>query len=327
MVRHTRHRIILTALLLVLPVTAQAGENNLTFEHVMNIGSDGTDEGQFKYIEDIAFTKDGHLVATDASHAWVQVFSKAGAYLARFGGKGDDDHGLDKPEGIAVDPDGNIFVADYITGNIKKYDSSYRWVKTFSEYGPAPGQNMRSEFMHVAAGRLYLAEAGNHRIDVFDLDGNFLFNFGTRGTAPGQFNTPEDVQACGDRLYVSDLLNDRIQVFDFDGKFLTMWGRTGSAPGEFRSPAGLTCDDADGRVYVTEIGNSRIQVFDGNGGYLGGWGRKGSADGEFENIHGLAVDQTSGTVYVADTGNSRIQVFRPVAAAARAAAPMDRGAR
>src|SRR5215212_5913024 len=77
-------------------------QDKVTFEHVMNIGSTGTGEGQFKYVEDFAFTKDGHLLATDAVHAFVQVFDKtSGKFISRFGGKGDDDKHLDKPEGIA----------------------------------------------------------------------------------------------------------------------------------------------------------------------------------------------------------------------------------
>src|SRR3978361_58572 len=76
------------------------------FEHVLNIGSAGDGEGQFSYVEDMAFTRDRRLLATDASHAWVQEFDKnTGKFLARLGGKGEADHQLDKPEGIAVDPE------------------------------------------------------------------------------------------------------------------------------------------------------------------------------------------------------------------------------
>jgi hypothetical protein len=76
-----------------------AGAAELKFQHVMNIGTEGVGEGQFKYVEDFAFTKDGKLLATDAAHAWVQVFDKStGKFLGRFGGKGDDDQNLDKPE-------------------------------------------------------------------------------------------------------------------------------------------------------------------------------------------------------------------------------------
>src|SRR5262245_1529489 len=90
-----------------LALAASAQAQDVKFEHVMTIGSEGTGEGQFKYVEDFAFSKDGRLLVTDAAHAWVQAFDKAtGKFISRFGGKGDDDKHLDKPEGIAVDPDG-----------------------------------------------------------------------------------------------------------------------------------------------------------------------------------------------------------------------------
>jgi DNA-binding beta-propeller fold protein YncE len=291
---------------------APAGD--LKFEHVMNIGSEGYGAGQFKYIEDFAFSRDGHLLVTDASHAWGQAFDKTtGKFIARFGGKGDDDHHLDKPEGIAVDPDGNVFVGDYSTGFVKKYDASYRWLMTFSEYGSLPGQNMKSEFMGIRDGRLYLPDVDNHRINVFELNGKALFDFGGQGTAPGKFNNPEAAKFGSDgRLYVTDLMNDRVQVFDADGRLLAVWGHTGTGKGEFKAPAGLAFDRHD-NVYVTEIGNNRVQVFDRTGTHLAMWGRKGAGNGEFGNPHGIIVDKSTGYIYVADTGNNRIQVFRPVA--------------
>lgn len=303
------------ALLLGVPASAA----DLKFEHVMNIGSEGVGEGQFKYVEDFAFSKDGHLLVTDASHAYVQAFDKhSGKFIIRFGGKGEDDHNLDKPEGIAVDSDGNVFVADYNTGFIKKYDAdaTFKWTLTFSEYGSAPGQNMKSEFMDIRNGRLYMPDAGNHRINVFDLSGKALFQFGGPGTEPGKFSTPEAAKFSSEgKLYVTDLRNDRIQMFDADGKALGSFGRSGNGAGEFKSPAGLAFDKFD-NVYVTEIGNNRVQVFDKSGKFLTMWGSKGSGNGEFGNLHGVIVDKSTGYVYVADTANNRIQVFKPVLAKA-----------
>ena len=285
---------------------------NLRFEHVMNIGSAGEGPGQFKYVEDFAFTQDGKLLATDAAHAYVQVFDKtSGAYLTRFGGKGDDDHNLEKPEGISVDPNGNVFVADYTSGDVKVYDRNFAWLKSFSEYGSEPGQNIKSEFTDIYDGKYYMPEAGNHRISVWDLQGNFLFTFGSLGNQPGQVNNPEAAKfnSLGE-LVVSDLKNDRIQVFTKEGKLLRVFGKTGSGPGELKANSGIGIDKDD-NIYVGEIGNDRIQVFDKNGKPLTMWGKKGQNNGEFGNIHGVIVDKTTGWVYVADTANNRIQVFKP----------------
>ena len=68
------------ALMASVAISGQAAE--LRFEHVMNIGSEGSGQGQFKYIEDFAFSKEGHLLVTDAANSNVQVFDKTtGQYV------------------------------------------------------------------------------------------------------------------------------------------------------------------------------------------------------------------------------------------------------
>lgn len=284
----------------------------LHFEHVMSIGSEGDNLGQFRYVEDFAHTADGHLLVTDAAHAFVQVIDKTtGKFVARFGGKGEDDEHLDKPEGISVAPNGDIYVADYNTGEVEVYDSQFNWKKSFSEYGEEPGQNIKSEFTDIRDGKYFMPEAGNHRVSVWDLDGNFLFTFGEHGTGDGQLNNPEAAKFNSEgKLYVSDLKNDRIQVFDADGKFLFKFGESGQAAGQLKSPAGIGID-AEDNVYVAEIGNDRVQVFDKTGKWLAMFGTKGSADGQFGNLHGLTVDHATGWIYIADTANNRIQIFKP----------------
>lgn len=309
----TKGAAVAAAVAVTLIGTASAAEIQMRFEHVMNIGTQGEGEGQFKYVEDFAFTNDGKLLVTDAAHAYVQVFDKTtGKFITRFGGKGDDDANLDKPEGISVDPaTGRIFVADYNTGDVKIYDKDFKWLKTFSEYGSEPGQNIKSEFTDIRFNRYYMPEAGNHRVSVWDLDGKFLFTFGKKGNAPGDLNNPEASKFTSDgKLVVSDLKNDRIQVFDKDGKLLYGFGKSGSAPGEFKAPAGVGIDKHD-NIYVAEIGNNRVQVFSKDGKFLHMWGKKGAGNSEFGNLHGLIVDKETGWVYVADTANNRIQVFRP----------------
>lgn len=290
--------------------SAQAPENK--FKHVLSIGGEGTGEGQFKYVEDFAFAKDGSLLVTDASHAFVQAFdSKSGKFLGRFGGKGDDENNFEKPEGIAVDEDGNIFVADYSTGFIKKHDASFKLLQVFSGYGSELGQTIKAEFMDVRNGRLYVPDAGNHRVNVFSLSGSPLFNFGSAGSEPGNLNNPEAAKfdSTG-KLFVTDLKNNRVQVFDGEGRLLFIFGKEGDGRGEFRAPAGLSFDARD-NVYVTELANNRVQVFTNKGAFLATFGRKGPAEGEFSNPHGIIVERATGRIFVADTGNNRIQVFDP----------------
>jgi DNA-binding beta-propeller fold protein YncE len=262
---------------------------------------------------DFGLTADGkHLLVTDAVNATVQIFDKVtGKYIGMFGGKGDQPGNLVKPEGISVTPNGRIFVADFETGLVKIYDPNYQHIKTFSKYGSAPGENMKSEFTCIHNWKYYMAEAGNHRVSVWDLQGKFVFTYGEPGMENGQMKTPQacKVNSRGES-FVSDLGNNRVQVFDVDGKFLRSWGTSGSGPGAFQRPAGLAIDQHD-NVYVTETMNNRIQVFDRMGKLITSFGKSGDGIGEFVNLHGCLVDKDTGWLYVADTGNHRIQVFKP----------------
>jgi len=288
----------------------------MEFKHVMTFGSEGDGGGQFRYVEDFALALNGqHLLVTDAATAWVQVFDKkTGKFVTRFGGKGDEDHNLDKPEGISVDPKGNIWVADYNTGEVKIYDKEYKWIKTFSEYGSGPGQNMKSEFTDIYQGFYYMPEAGNHRVSVWDLDTNFIFSFGSKGSGLGEMDNPEAAKFNSrGELIVSDLNNGRLIVYKISpaqkkAEVLRTIASPGSEKAQLKANAGLGIDKDD-NIYVGEIGNNRVQVFSPDGESIAMWGKKGSGTGEFGNIHGVFVDKESGWVYVADTANNRVQVF------------------
>lgn len=307
-----RNLALLLCCLLVLGLYTATHAGELQFEHVMNIGTMGTGPGQFKYMEDFALDSKGYLLVTDAAHAHVQVFDKTtGKFITRFGGKGDEDGDLEKPEGVSVAPNRDIYIADYTTGDVKIYGKDYRWKKTFSEYGSKPGQNIKSEFTDIYDGLYYMPEAGNHRVSVWDLNGNFKFLFGGKGSGPGQLNNPEAAKFNSKgEVIVSDLKNNRIQIFTRDGRFLRTFAQEGSAPGELKANTGIGID-RDDNIYVGEIGNNRISVFDAQGNFITMWGRKGSGNGEFGNIHGVMVDKATGWVYIADTANNRVQVFKP----------------
>ncbi len=281
------------------------------FELVMTIGRPGVGPGEFSYVEDFAFGRDGHLIVTDAAHAFVQVFDKrTGAFITRFGGKGNRDENLERPEGVAVDAEGNIFVGDYSTGLVETYGPDYRWTGSFGGYGSALGQTMMSEFMDIRDGRHYVPDIGNHRVNVFSTAGEPLFHFGGLGRDAGRFDTPESAKFNSrGQLFVADLNNDRIQVLDPEGTPLFAFGTSGDGPGALDAPAGIAFD-RDDNVYVSEIGNARVQVFDRRGNFLAMWGKPGDGPGEFNHPHGVIVDPENGWIYVADTGNKRVQVFR-----------------
>ena len=212
-----------------------------------------------------------------------------------------------KPQGVAVDQQGNVYVTDYDDNRVQVFDDAGNFVRKWGWFGEDPGEFVQPLGIEIndALGRIYVAEMGNERIQVFDLNGKYLFHFGSQGQGDGQFSDVHDMAFGSKGLYVADTWNHRIQIFDHDGNYYGQWGGQGSGLGQFETPKAIAVHDD--LVYVADTGNDRVQVFDALGGYLSSFGITGTGKGEFVAPSGIDVDVAG--IVVADTGNHRVQRF------------------
>ena len=257
------------------------------------------------------------VTADGESHESEEVMSIPSPYLPvlQFGQEGVDDGEFRSPTGIALDSDGNVYVADTDNHAIQRFDKDGKFSARWG--GEADSEEGTFYYPRGLAtspeGHVYVADSGNNRVQKFDPDGNFLrawgkFGFAWRGAEAGQFDVPWGVATDQQgNLYVSDTSNARIQKFQPDGTPLLKWGKDGSFDGAFFYPRGLTIDFA-GHIYIADEGNHRIQKFDSRGNFLAKWGREGNGIGQFKSPWGVACDAL-GNVYVVDSGNHRIQKF------------------
>ncbi len=232
-----------------------------------------------------------------------------------FGAEGVDDGEFSSPTGIALDKDGNIYVADTDNHSVQKFDKDGKFIARWGG-DPSSEEGLFYYPRGLATdpdGNVFVADSGNNRVQKFDPDGSVLrawgkFGFAWRGADMGKFDVPWGVATDRDgNLYVSDTSNARVQKFRSDGTALLKWGRDGSFDGAFFYPRGIAIDFV-GNIYVADEGNHRIQKFDARGNYLTKWGREGSGPGQFKSPWGVACDAL-GNVYVVDSGNHRIQKF------------------
>ncbi len=175
---------------------------------------------------------------------------------------------FNRPRGIAVAPDGSLYVADSGNHRIQHLDTNGNLLQAWGSFadiskGPAPGGTFFEPWSVAVGpdGYVYVADTWNHRIQKFTSDGTFVKMWGTFGQAetPEAFWGPRTVVIDAEyRLYVMDTGNKRVVVFDKDGNYITQFGTAGSLAGQFDEPVGLAIDN-NGSAYVADTWNQRIQ--------------------------------------------------------------------
>ncbi|MEZ5402206.1 MAG: hypothetical protein R2729_21205 [Bryobacteraceae bacterium] len=295
------------------------------------------DRGGNVYVADY----DRHQVIRIGSSGVTTVI--AGNGFATFSGDGGPaiNASLRYPQGVAVAPDGSIYIADSGNNRVRRVaaDGTISTVagnglEPFSgDGGPATAASVFSPLAMAFdnAGNLYIADARHHRIRkvttagvISTVAGNGSEAFGGDGGAAtaASMNTPSGIalDASGN-LYIADTFNHRIRRVGANGVITTYAGSgpgyADGAPGgaAFSFPKGIAFD-SQGNLYVADPGNNRIRRIDaqsvstvagaGARGFSGDSGPPSAA--ELGGPSGVAFD-ASGTMYVADTSNGRVRAL------------------
>jgi len=148
---------------------------------------------------------------------------------------------LKTPDGLAVGPDGHLYVLDTTSHSVHVFGPDGKTRHTWGSYGQEAGQFNIPNSIAGHGDRLYISDWGNDRIQQFTLDGRFVRQWGSTGHDNGQFCYPTGIVAHGDRVYVADCFNNRLQVFTHDGTFVISFG-------DFSLPCGIAV--CNGRVWV-----------------------------------------------------------------------------
>ena len=178
-------------------------------------GKRGTNAGQFTLPRAVAVTSLGEVFVSEYSVLdRVQRFAARGEkLLASFGHSGNEPAEFNRPEGLCVDAQDRLYVADSCNHRIQVFSSDGKFLRAYGRAGKGKGDlSYPYDICVDAAGRQYVCEFGNSRIQVFDANDQPLEIIGSPGTAPGQFNNPWGVALdSAGNLYVADSQNHRVQ--------------------------------------------------------------------------------------------------------------------
>ncbi len=285
----------------------------------------GGDQFQLNAPKDIDIAPDGTLYVSDSQNHRVLHIDQDGNLLHVWGQYGASDYNtnvmapqgtFNEPWGLAVGPDGYVYVADTWNNRIQKFTADGEFVTMWGQFGAAETPYNFWGPRGVAVddqGRVYITDTGNKRVVIFDSNGNSLSSFGGAGLGVGQFDEPVGIAVDDQgRIFVADTWNKRIQVMIPAGDTLTYptnitWDIDAWYGESLDNKPFLTIDE-DYNSYIADPIYGRVLVFDIEGNFLRAWGGFGSGPGEIGTVGGLTVD-SDGSVWVSDSRNNRIMHF------------------
>lgn len=180
-------------------------------------GHSGTNAGELKLPRAVAVNSRGEIFVSEYGPTErIQKFSapaQGSKLLLGFGRPGSAPGEFNRAEGLFVDSQDRLYVADSCNHRIQVFSNDGQFIRAYGKPGTGPGEfSYPYDICVDAAGRQYVCEFGNSRIQIFDASDKPIEIIGGPGAAPGQFSNPWGValDSTGN-LYVADALNHRVQ--------------------------------------------------------------------------------------------------------------------
>lgn len=253
---------------------------------------------------------------------------------------------MNQPYDVALDTDGNLYIADYNNYAIRKVNVSTGNISTFAGTGTKGstgdgGPATSAEFYHPTgvifdtAGNLYICDQFNHVVRKVDFATRnislFAGSYSSGNSGDGgpatlatlKFPNKAKFDTSGN-LYIADYGAGVVRMVNISGYISTVIGtQSGTSAGDggaatsavLSNPSDIGLD-AFGNIYVSDYvsqtvrkvnSSGYISTFAGNGTQFVFGGDGGQAtSAALNNPTGLVID-SAGNVYVSDYSNNRLR--------------------
>lgn len=300
-------------------------------------GENGASNGQgtaatFRGPAGMATDKDGNIYLADVLSHQIRKITPSGT-VSTFAGRGMTganngpaaEAGFRAPYAVAVDAQGNVYVADRDNHLVRKISNGV--VSTLAgtgSQGSTDGANNKATFNAPsgitadAQGNVFVSDYGNNKIRKIEPDGTvstFAGN-GTNNSTDGNGTAaaiakPVGIQVTADgTLYVIEAETGKIRRIGSNRQVQTVPGNLGTTV----KPLFFAADN-EGNFYVAAQMDHKIRKINADGGIsdVAGTGEAGSTDGtsgKFNKPTGIALfrdAQGKTTIYVSESDNRKVR--------------------
>jgi DNA-binding beta-propeller fold protein YncE len=178
---------------------------------------------QLEHPGGIAIDKDrNRLYVADVKASRIAVFDVGSfRFVSYIGGPGKpparENGKFFGPTNVALDRQGNLYVADTMNYRVQIFDPSGKFIRAFGAQGDRPGEFIRPKGIAVdSEGHVYVADAEFNNFQILTADGQPLLAVGVLGTDPGQFALIAGLYIDPkDQIYTTEMFRGRVQVFQY----------------------------------------------------------------------------------------------------------------
>jgi len=239
------------------------------------------------------------LLSADSRHL-------SATFFLSFGEMGRSPGSFNRPVGVSVDANGNIYVID--TGNnlLQKFDETGRLLHFIGGFGWDKEQfQIPVDLFVYNSLDIYVADFENGRIERYDKDLNYITSYYSNSNWESryQFEFPQSVAMSlhGD-FFIIDAQNNRITKYNTSFEPELTFGDYDWGQGILQEPSHLFVSKND-LIYVSDSRAGKILVYDYFGNYI-----QDFAAQYLSSPKGLCLDE-QGHLFVADSKLHRVFVF------------------
>jgi DNA-binding beta-propeller fold protein YncE len=167
-------------------------------------------------------TENRFLYVADIELDQVLVYDVDTFKLLRRIGTGGKEHTLNtpgdfaKPTGVAVDKEGNLYVADMLNARVEIFDADGNFIRAFGKRGDGPGYFAMPKGVAVDCdGHIWVTDSVQNRVQLYTQEGQLLMYMGAApGLLPGMFSGLQYITIDkNNRVFTSEVYPGRVQEF------------------------------------------------------------------------------------------------------------------